>query len=100
MGISLTNLHALLITKELAGLINHLSSKEEPKQGASRTDKGNILLQGKLPDWKIATPREVSRIYSNWVKVKDCMGRLQPLTQFRTKRLTSPHTHTSLDPAQ
>jgi len=28
-GISLTNLHALLITKELAGLINHLPSKEE-----------------------------------------------------------------------
>jgi len=33
MGISLTNLRALLITKELAGLVNHLFSKEEQKQG-------------------------------------------------------------------
>jgi len=44
----------MIVTKEFAGLVNHLSSKEDPKQGSSRTDRGDILLQRKQPNWKSA----------------------------------------------
>jgi len=79
-----------------ASLITY-PERRNPKQGASRTEKGNTLLQEELPDWKTATPCEVNRIHSNWVKDKGGRGRSRPPTQFRTKRLTSP---TSLKPAQ